>query len=68
MKSPTSSKSSLKYAAYLGEIHGKKFFPIRRATPIKNKLAINFAAVEADELAEYISNGWQVVIEGKAIA
>jgi hypothetical protein len=61
MKYPKSKKTAKLYADYLTNLHNKKHFPIERADKIKNNYALNFAAVEKDELGEYIGYGWKFV-------
>lgn len=62
MKYPKSKKSAKLYSAYLSELHGRVFVPIERIVKIKNKFALNFAAVESvEELPDYLSEGWKVI-------
>lgn len=60
MTYPKSKKTCKRYATYLSELHGKSFVPIE--FPEKGKVLINFAAVEVDELSDYLSNGWTEII------
>lgn len=60
-KYPTNKKEALKYAEWMNDIHCKKHIAIRREDPIKNKFAVNFAAVKESELSEYVGNGWKVI-------
>ena len=61
-KYPTSKKTARIYAEELSKLHGKKWIPIKRVKPIKNKYALNFAAIEPDEVLTYTeSNKWKVI-------
>lgn len=61
MKYPTNKKEALKYAEWLNDLHREKHIAVQREDAIKNKFAINFAAVEESELGEYVGNGWKVI-------
>lgn len=61
MKYPKSKKTCKQYAEYLADIHDEKFTPIVRKNKIKNKFAINFAAVDEEELPHYLVDGWEVI-------
>ena len=61
MKYPKSKKTCKTYAEELSVLHEKKYFPIERINKIKNKFALNFAAVTEDELPYYEVDGWKVV-------
>jgi len=60
-KYPSSKKSTKKYAEYLTDLHKVRHIPIVRIKKIKNKFAINHAAVTDDELEYYVENGWKVI-------
>lgn len=61
MKYPKSKKTAKLYADYLTSLHGQRHLPIERADKIKNNYALNFAAVEKDELGDYLGYGWKIV-------
>ena len=61
MKYPRHPKSCKLYAAWLSEIHKKKYLPIERRPKLNNKYSINFAAVDEEELPHYLVDGWEVL-------
>jgi len=61
MNYPKSKKTAKRYAEYITNLNGKKHFPIERIDKIKNKFALNFAAVEEGELGDYVGHGWEIV-------
>lgn len=61
MKYPKSKKRTKLYADCLTGLHNRKHFPIERVDKIKNNYAVNFAAVEKDELGDYLGYGWKIV-------
>lgn len=64
-KSPDTPTEALQYAIYLSERHGKQFYAIRRTVPIRGRFALNFTAVDEEELGHYLEyDGWEVVSRG----
>lgn len=61
-KTPTNCQTCKLYAEYLADIHKEKFYPIERTIKIKSKFAINFAAVNSEELPHYMLDGWERII------
>ena len=53
-KSPNSESSCVAYANELFSIHGKVYIPLRRKNQIGSIYAINYTAVEASEVADYL--------------
>lgn len=61
MKYPKSKKSCKLYAEWLSKLHNKIYFPIERWPKLNNKYAINFAAVDEEELPYYLVDSWEVL-------
>lgn len=59
-KYPTNDVEALAYAVELAELHGKPWIAIKRIQPINNRFAINFAAIEQDELVDYVEQ-WKLI-------
>lgn len=61
MKYPKSKKSAKLYASWLTTLHNKEYIAVEAFPKMKDKYAINFAAVIKDELKYYLVDGWKVV-------
>jgi hypothetical protein len=53
-KSPTSDSSCVEYAKEIGRIRKKTLTPMRRKSMIRSIHAINYIAVEEDEVVDYL--------------
>lgn len=57
---PTNEQEAIQYAREMETIHNSHWVPIKRKVPINHRWAINYHAVEAEELESYLEE-WVVI-------